>query len=283
VSTLPFKNLPSRMIIELIHFLVLWLNAFPPSSGVSITYSPRTIMTGTTLDYNKHCRLPFGAYVETHEENDPTNTMAERTIGVICLGPTANFQGSYNFFPLDTGRRVTQNKFREIPMPASVIKRVAAFALRDTQAVELVFTDRNGNIFTDDTENEISGTGAHADEAASAGVDTSEHEISQHDEPPIIIMETEPKNHGPKLGPNTGAQLVATAGVPPYAILRNCRSAGGHSHRDSRSARRRHRDSRSARRRHPQRDPMSVKWHSRRSARGRHISVRRQNHRIARG
>jgi hypothetical protein len=100
VSTLPFKNLPGRMIIELIHFVVLWLNAFPPSSGVSNTYSPRTIMTGTTLEYNKHYRLPFGTYVETHEENDPTNTIVERTRGSICLGPTANFQGSYKFSAL---------------------------------------------------------------------------------------------------------------------------------------------------------------------------------------
>jgi hypothetical protein len=99
VSTLLFKNLPSRMIIELIHFILLWPNAFPPSSGVSNTYSPRTIVTGAALDYNKHCRLPCGAYVETHEENEPTNTMAERTRGAICIGPTANFQGSYIFLP----------------------------------------------------------------------------------------------------------------------------------------------------------------------------------------
>jgi hypothetical protein len=99
-STLPFKNVPSRMIIELIHFVVLWINTSPPSRGVSNTHSPKTIMTGTTLDYNKHCRLPFGAYVETHEENDPTNTMVEITRGAICLGPTTNFQGSYNFYAL---------------------------------------------------------------------------------------------------------------------------------------------------------------------------------------
>jgi hypothetical protein len=139
------------MIIELIHFVVLWLNAFPPSSGVSSTYSPITIMTGTTLDYNKHCRLPFGAYVETHEDNGATNTIVERTRGSICLGPTANFQGSCKFFCLDTGRRVTRKQFREVPMPASVIKRIAEFAERDQQAGELVFTERNGTIFPDET------------------------------------------------------------------------------------------------------------------------------------
>jgi hypothetical protein len=93
-STLPFNAIPNCMIVELVNFVVLWLNAFPPSSGVSKTYSPRTIMTGTTLDYSKHCKIPFGAYVETHEENNPTNNMKERTRAAICLGPTANFQGS---------------------------------------------------------------------------------------------------------------------------------------------------------------------------------------------
>jgi hypothetical protein len=82
-STLPFKRLPARMIIELVHFSTLWINAFPPSIGVSDTYSPRTIMTGTSLDYSKHCKVPLGAYVETHEENSPTNTMSERTRGAI--------------------------------------------------------------------------------------------------------------------------------------------------------------------------------------------------------
>jgi hypothetical protein len=51
------------MIVEIINLIVLWLNAFPPSRGVSKTY-----MTGTTLDYAKHWKLPFGAYVEMHEK-----------------------------------------------------------------------------------------------------------------------------------------------------------------------------------------------------------------------
>jgi hypothetical protein len=93
-STLPFKRLPASIIIELVNFVTLWLNAFPSSSGVSDTFIPRTIMTGTTLDFAKHCKVPFGAYVETHEGKKPTNTMVERTRGAICLGPSANFQGS---------------------------------------------------------------------------------------------------------------------------------------------------------------------------------------------
>jgi hypothetical protein len=94
-STLPFKAIPRRIIIELVYYAAFWLNAFPPSSGVSTFYSPRTIMTGMALDFNKHCKLQFGAYAEAHEEYPQTNTMAPRTRGVICLGPTGNFQDSY--------------------------------------------------------------------------------------------------------------------------------------------------------------------------------------------
>jgi hypothetical protein len=148
-STLPFNKTPNRMIVELITFVVLWLNAFPPSSGVSQTYSPRTIMTGTMLDYSKHCKLPFGAYVKTHEENNPTNNMKERTRATICLGPTTNFQRSYKFLCLITGRRITRKQFQELPMPALVIKTAEALAYRDKQDGNLDFTDRHENSFAD--------------------------------------------------------------------------------------------------------------------------------------
>jgi hypothetical protein len=82
-STLPLKKNQNRMIVELVIFLVLWLNAFPPLIGVSKTYRPSTIMTSTTLDYAKHCKLPFRACVEMHEENNPANTMKERTRAAI--------------------------------------------------------------------------------------------------------------------------------------------------------------------------------------------------------
>jgi hypothetical protein len=78
-STLPFKVIPGRIIIELVYYAAFWLNAFPPSSGVSTFYSPRTIMTGTALEFAKHCKIPFGAYAEAHEEYPQTNTMAQRT------------------------------------------------------------------------------------------------------------------------------------------------------------------------------------------------------------
>jgi hypothetical protein len=65
-STLPFKVIPGRMIIEMLANVLLWINALPPSIGVSKTFSPWTMMTGTALDFNKHFQIPFGAYTEVH-------------------------------------------------------------------------------------------------------------------------------------------------------------------------------------------------------------------------
>jgi hypothetical protein len=142
----------NRMIIELLNVVVLWLNALPPSRGVSSTYIPRTFMTGTALDYNKHCKLPFGAYIETHEENKQMNSLDEWTRGAICIGPTANFQGSYKFMYLHTGRSITIKPYKEIPMPASVISRVEAMAIHEDQKSTIDFTDRHGQPLEDPDE-----------------------------------------------------------------------------------------------------------------------------------
>jgi uncharacterized membrane protein (DUF106 family) len=79
-STLPLKRLQSRVMIEMMQYVVLWLNGFPPLSGISQAFIPRTIMTGTMLGFKKHCKIPCGAYVEAHEDYDRTNTMTERSV-----------------------------------------------------------------------------------------------------------------------------------------------------------------------------------------------------------
>ena len=125
-NTLPFTRLPGRLIIEMVYASVFWLNLFPPADGVSATLSPRSLVTGFQLDYNKLCRLEFGTYVQTHEEHD--NSMATRTMGAIALRPPGNTQGGHYFFSLNTGRRLNRNQWTELPMPNEVIDRVHAMA-----------------------------------------------------------------------------------------------------------------------------------------------------------
>jgi hypothetical protein len=62
-------------------------------------------MTGQEIDYNKHVRLEFSEYVQTHEEHD--STMTDRTIGVICLGLTGNERRTHWFMCLASGSRIT--------------------------------------------------------------------------------------------------------------------------------------------------------------------------------
>jgi len=44
IGTLPFKYIPRRLKMEIIYFIVLWLNAFPVKTGVSSVHSPRELL-----------------------------------------------------------------------------------------------------------------------------------------------------------------------------------------------------------------------------------------------
>ena len=129
------------MLIHLLHFVTMWLNNFPTINGVSPDYSPREIILRHRLSYKRHCRAPFGAYCETHEDNTPTNSMHSRSLPAICLGPTGNFQGSYNFLNLVSGLVIKRRAFHELPAPDSIIARVTALATTSGVSSELVFAE----------------------------------------------------------------------------------------------------------------------------------------------
>ena len=78
-NSLPYATMPKIMVVELMYFVVHWLNDFPARNGVSEMLSPAAIMTGRNPDYKKYCRLKFGSYVQTHEEDQPRNTQRARS------------------------------------------------------------------------------------------------------------------------------------------------------------------------------------------------------------
>ncbi len=41
INTLPYKKLPRLMVMELLHFCVMWMNSFPVRSGIPDKWSPR--------------------------------------------------------------------------------------------------------------------------------------------------------------------------------------------------------------------------------------------------
>jgi hypothetical protein len=107
------------MVIELVYYCTFWLNSCTNANGVSDTPRPCTIMN---IDYQTHCQLEFGKYIQTHYAHD--NSMAARTTGAMALRPTGNQQGSFYFFSLSSGRALMWYHWTSLPMPAEVIDRI---------------------------------------------------------------------------------------------------------------------------------------------------------------
>jgi hypothetical protein len=143
-DTLPYKKLPKMMVVELLHFCMMWMNSLPVKSGISEKWSPHKLVSWHKLDTKLHCRSPFGSYCEVHVDPDITNTLDPRTKWAICMGPTGNLQGSYKFLSLATGKKVTQRKFTEMPITESVIKQVDKMAVKDRAVIGINFKDRKG-------------------------------------------------------------------------------------------------------------------------------------------
>ena len=147
-NTLPFNKLPGRLVAELVSSTVFWLNALHPGVHLLNNLSPRTLVTGRTIDYKRHCKHEFGAYVQTHEATD--NTMAPRTIGAIALRPTGNEQGGWFYLSLSTGRKINRLHASELPMPEHVIDQVHRMARRNKSGIE--FRNRINNLMEDEND-----------------------------------------------------------------------------------------------------------------------------------
>lgn len=190
-NVLPFPRLPRRLLTELVYYAVFWLNSFPAADGISSTISPRSLITGHVIDYNTHCQLEFGEYVQTHESHD--NTLAARTTGALALRPTGNIQGGFYFYSLNTGRILNRNRWTPLPMPADVIDHIARLA-RTERATEPIFTDGHGNPIPDDDPVLDSGHGTDPFDQLNdsahwpiAGVEDPDADLDIDDDPDTVL------------------------------------------------------------------------------------------------
>ena len=146
-SVLPFNHIPPLLLTELVYAQVFWRNMFVAPDGISTTMSPSEIILNRKIDYNKHCQLEFGDYVQTHEEHD--NSLAPRTVGAIATRPTGNIQGGYYFIRLDTGRRISRRRWTSLPMPDLITDQVHRLARRANAARTLTFTNSHDESIDD--------------------------------------------------------------------------------------------------------------------------------------
>jgi hypothetical protein len=82
---LPCKTLPRQLIRYLLQTQASQLNLFPAKGGISLYYSPKTILGLPTLDNVKHYTVPFGAYVQANHKTNQTNLNASQMINAIYL------------------------------------------------------------------------------------------------------------------------------------------------------------------------------------------------------
>ncbi len=125
--------------------------------SLSQEWLPRELVLRWQLDANKHAVALFGAYCQVYAEPEDRkmNTMAERTIYVINLGLTGNFQGTHKFPNLNTGQVIKQRSFLELPMPDKVIKQVKKLADKDKQSRNMRLRIRRNELYTWNNDKEI--------------------------------------------------------------------------------------------------------------------------------
>ena len=69
-STLPCKQLPHQLIVDIAYKAVFWLNCFSHKNGIHSKLIPPTIVTGSKVDFNKNCRLQFRTYLKFHKQHN---------------------------------------------------------------------------------------------------------------------------------------------------------------------------------------------------------------------
>jgi hypothetical protein len=145
--SLPFQQIPKLLTIHIVLNVIKLLNLFPTKGRVSETLSPKTIMSGDTLDYKKHLILQVEQYYQVYEEDNPRNSQLARTKGAISIGPSGNLQGGFKFMALNAGKKIVSRSWDVIPIPDLMIDQVNA--LDSDQPHHTKFTDRRGRLIGD--------------------------------------------------------------------------------------------------------------------------------------
>ena len=77
------------------------LNLFLAKGGISPYLSPHVLVGGRNIDYEKHCQIPFGAYVQANQENNPRIPMHHALLMLfICILSPTIFKEAMNSWTL---------------------------------------------------------------------------------------------------------------------------------------------------------------------------------------
>jgi hypothetical protein len=101
---MPYKKIPKRFTIEMVHRVTMLINSLPKQNGIHSILSPREIVTGKKFQCPS---IKIGQYVQGHTGGS-NNTEQERSIDSIYIGRADNGSG-HVVFKLNTKQPVSVN------------------------------------------------------------------------------------------------------------------------------------------------------------------------------
>ena len=122
---LPF-TMPMIVLSMCVMYVVSRLNYIPRSKGMS----SRELFLGRKPDAKRDFRCGFGDYVVSTVPNTDSSMSSRTEDGVVML-PTGNRTGSVRVYSLHTGKIVTRDQLRVLPMPMSTVAHMNELAMRD--------------------------------------------------------------------------------------------------------------------------------------------------------
>ena len=129
---LPF-TLTTLGVAMLVLFCVSRLNY--QTSGVSNNVeSPRVAFSGRQTNTAFDFRAGFGEYAQCTVPNTD-RSMDSRTEDCIVMLPTGNRTGSVKMLSIKTGRLVSRDQFKLLPMPSTVISRLNEMASKEGRKI----------------------------------------------------------------------------------------------------------------------------------------------------
>jgi hypothetical protein len=137
------------------------------------------------LDFKTVCRLPFGAYVQVHDDLMITNTMESRTTGAINLGPTGNIQGAHRFYSLATGDLMVRRKWTELSVSTEVIIRLEELSSDPMDSCQEIMAEEDSEDAETDNQEEheeaSSPSDAHEEVVSEVVEDTQENQPTEEE------------------------------------------------------------------------------------------------------
>lgn len=111
----------SSMTMEMVYAMNFWIPTLLVVDEVLATPSLCEIVTGVSIDTTKYCIVPFGAYLQGHEQH--CNSLITRTLRAVALQLSRSAEGGPYLLNLQIGKRINRNNWTELPMPVNILQR----------------------------------------------------------------------------------------------------------------------------------------------------------------